>query len=99
MLNLIGRQINCKFLKVKGIRCAPTQYIFINFDAMHSSEMANHLGHRTCFNDKDSMISAATASSGMPLNLLISDVGGLYSSASYLNNIGVVLWFKCMAFN
>ncbi len=51
----------------------------VNGDTIHSSEMANHLGHTTSVSDKDSMIRGAITSSSKAFNLLMSDFGGLYS--------------------
>ncbi len=52
-----------KLLIFKGKGCKiGINEIEVNGDTIHSSEMANHLGHTTSVSDKDSMISATIAS-------------------------------------
>ena len=69
-----------KLLIYKGKGCnIGTKSINVNGDIVHSSESADHLGHRISVKDKDSMISAGIASFWKAYNIFMSDFGSVYS--------------------
>ncbi len=92
-----GKKTKLLIFKGKGCKISINK-IEVNGDTIHSSEMANHLGHTTSVSDKDSTISGAIASFWKAFNLLMFHFGGLYSSANYLNNIIVVFMVQIYGF-
>ncbi len=105
-----GKKRKLLIFKGKGCKIG-IKKIEDNGDTIHSSEIEDHLGHRTSVSDKDSIISAAIASS-IPLsaaiasfwkafNLLMSG-GCLYSvikSKLFKQYWCSFVWLKCKAFN
>ncbi len=77
-IKFIGKKSKLQIFKGNACKIGINK-IEVSGDTIHSSTMADHLGHRTVVSDKDSMISAAIASFWKAFNLLMSDFRGLYS--------------------
>ncbi len=78
--NISCNDIKSRLLLFKGRQCKVTNWdIIANGVLLNMSEIAVHLGHPVCTNDKDCIVTAAKAVFWRSFNLFMSDYSYIYS--------------------